>query len=160
MAGKLWAHYDGETGEILGLYNEKTHGNEKRVPYPHIEITEEERNEIVKRSDSFRVIGKVIEDLGIGLEEMRVAPTQDKRRQFAEYIACGALHNDHYFYADDEAVTNISFALALSSIGQDKFLLKAKKDKVSFVSVDVKDLKEIAKKVYSLRKNATTSIYM
>ena len=154
---KHFAHYDAETGAILGLYNSRRH---PIIPNPSVSITEQQRTQIVKRPTEYSV--------NVEREELEHRPRVIRapsegfvaQREYEERIGSGVQVNDTFYCADDEASAHLTQCLALHLAGvQDEFQVKCVEEgQIVMVSVGDETLKEVASAVNQVRADAKSEL--
>lgn len=150
-----FAHFDQESGEILGLYNSNRH---TVIPEPRAPITVAERDAIQSRPQDFRIDshGYLVEITNSNDVPDVTETYAENRSVYERTIGCGVIVDDVCYYADDEASAHITQCLAIASASKHECKLKAVVEgKARYVPVKSKDkLVKIAIAVNELRTKA------
>lgn len=146
---KYYAHYDKETGEILGLYNSQRH--QFNIPVPHTSISAKERDQIAQNPGAYSVN---VEDAELIHHEVEQSPESEIdleqiNRDYNAEIVAGVMIGDVCYYSDAESSALLSLQLA-SDVEKPK--VRAIKDgKETLLAVERKKALKIANAITEKR---------
>lgn len=149
-----YAHYDAETGEILGLYNTNKH---KSIPKSSVPITVEDRDDIQSRPQDFRVKNGDLFEAQNSQHLPDVTSTlESNRRTYELTVGKGVMVDGVCYFADDEASAHATQCLLVATNTKFKAKLKAMIDgKPQYVTVKSReDLVRVVKEINVLRAEA------
>lgn len=155
----LYAHYNEETGKILGFY---TLDRNSHIPKPNVQVTDDTRKRVIKNPKMFCVSeGKVIEikdfEPNFSEESVRLQHIEDMNGKLAESIKVG----EHRYIFDEFTQRNIILSyIALNADRKSaKLWCMNRKDEWEFKSHSKREIERLADAFTTLRENESVKLH-